>query len=213
MKVVVTSLYYENYTELAKITVYRNLAWYAFRLGYAFVPYFVQDAVDPDPYKMACKACVKNTELILKTLNDYPDAEWVFHRDCDSIITNMNRKIEDIYLEYTYDILTGSDKAGVSAGQMIVRNTERARAYLAEFLENQKSYEHEQDYMAKNPRSFLYMTPQNVMNSYDSESRLEPADTPGNWKQGDFLVHLAGLNLTQKMAVVEKWMGKVEFNG
>jgi len=215
MKIVVTTMYYSNYFELARATVHQNLAWYCERLGYTFVPYALSDEVDPDPYKMACKACVKNTELILKTLEDHPDCDYVFHRDCDSIILNMNRRIEDIVAEYPkeIEILFGGDKAGLSAGQMIVKNTPQVKAYLQEYLDHKAQYEHEQDFYQKNLRDFIVITPQHIMNSYDCVARLENPNDPANFRDGDFLVHLAGLNLEQKMSVVQKWMGRTNFNG
>lgn len=215
MKILVTTFYYPNYQELAKLTVDDNLAWYCFRLKYHFKPFAIDEEIDPDPYKMACKACRKNTELLLKLLEDNPELEYVWHRDCDSVITNMNRRLEDIITEYPYDIVTGSDKAGISMGQVLIKNTDRAKLYLREILEgiDHKGYEHEQKYMWANPRPFVFPTPQRVMNSYDCESRLEPLDDPSNWQPGDFLVHMAGMNLKQKMERVEMWMARMDFNG
>lgn len=213
VKIIVSTFYYPNYDPLAEYTVKENLSGYCLRHRYELIPYRLDEPIDPDPYKMACRACFKNTELILDTLEKRPDAEYVFHRDCDSIITDMNRKLEDFALLYPFDIVIGSDKAGLNAGQMLVKNTEQARKYLREFLDHKSKYEHEQDYMAKNPKPFLHVVPQRVMNSYDTESRLEQFDPMASWQEGDFLVHLAGLNLGQKMKVVQKWLGKVEFNG
>jgi len=211
VKIIVTTMYYPNYAELAKKTVEINLREYCEKHGYDGVVHAVMDDVDSDPYKMACKACVKNTELILKTLNDHPECDYVFHRDCDSIILDMNRKIEAIISEYPPEIelLFGGDKAGLSAGQMIVKNTPKVKLYLQEFLDAKANYEHEQDFYQKNLRDFIVVTPQHVMNSYDCKSRLESEKDPANYRDGDFLVHLAGLNLEQKMGVVNTWIGRV----
>jgi len=209
MKITVMSYYWPNYRPLAERTVDENLREYAKKHGYEFIAYALETKVEEDTYKASCEAGVKKAELVLRTLKIFPDADYVFHRDCDSIIMNMGIGIEEIISRYPYDILTGSDKAGISDGQMIVKNTEKAKKYISQYLANRDNYEHQQDFMWTNPAPFLFGTPQRVMNSYDCESRLEPLNDESNYQGGDFLIHLTGLTIEQRMKVLEKWMGRV----
>ena len=214
MNIIATSFYFENYLKLAEKTVDGNLKDYCYKHGYACMPFYL-GGVGGTPYEIACRACRNNTELLLKILNEYPYYDYVWHRDCDSIITNTEIKLEHLIERYPspqYEIITGSDKAGISMGQVLVHNTPTARNYLREILDGIDSgkYEHEQKFMWSNLRDFIAVTDQRVMNSYDCESRLESLNDLGNWREGDFLVHLAGLNLEQKMSVVDKWLGRVK---
>jgi hypothetical protein len=216
MNFICTSFYYanskgENFKELADQT-FDNLEEYCRKWGYRFEPYILQEEIEGTAYEVAVKACRKNSELLLKTLEDNHSCDYVWHRDCDSIITNMDISLESIIGKYPsppYEIIVGSDKAGLSMGQVLVHNTPTGRQYLQDILDGiDRGEEHEQTYMGKNMKGFIAVVPQRVMNSYDCEARLEP-DDPGNWQAGDFLVHLAGLNLNQKMEVLPKWMSRV----
>lgn len=213
MNIIVTSFYYPNYAELAQKTIYKNLSDYCYKHGYWLKVYALPDPKETDPYKLACMACRKNTEILLELLTDYPHYDYVWHRDCDSIITDMSVTLEGcagFYKSPPYEIIVGSDKAGVSMGQVLVHNTPTAREYLKAILDAiDAGEEHEQSYMQKNLKPFIAVTPQRWMNSYDCEARLEK-DDPGQWQEGDFLVHLAGLNLEQKMSRLDYWMGRVK---
>ena len=212
MKIIVSSFYYPNYKDLADKTIYQNLKHYCEKNGYEFLPFALESMPEGTPYEIACQACRLNTQLILKTLEDRQDFDWFFHRDCDSIITDMDFKLDSIIALYpNAEIITGSDIAGISMGQVLVKNTYRVKKYLAMVLAgiDSGSYEHEQKFMWANPVEFLKETPQRMMNSYDCEARLENDVAPSSWQEGDFLVHMAGLNLEQKMSRLDYWMGKV----
>ena len=213
MKIIVSTFYYPNYKDLAEKTVWQNLLQYCRKHDYEFLPFAIDEMPTGTPYEIACKACRLNTQLILKTLEDrFDSCDYFFHRDCDSIITDMDKSLESLIEFYKdYDIVTGSDRAGISMGQVLVKNSFRARKYLTEILcgIDSGTYEHEQKYMWNHPVDFLKETPQRWLNAYDCVGRLESADDPSNWRDGDFLVHLAGLNLEQKINRLDYWMGKV----
>ena len=213
MKIIVSTFYYPNYKELAEKTVWKNLKDYCLRHDYEFMPFAIEATPTGTPYEVACKACRLNTQLILKTLEERGDCDYFFHRDCDSIITDMSVKLETLAEYYKeYEIITGSDKAGISMGQVLVKNTYQTRKYLAMILAGIDSgfYEHEQKFMWSNPVDFLTTTPQDWLNAYDTEARLEPFEVGVSWKPGNFLVHLAGLNLEQKMNRLDYWLSKVK---
>jgi len=213
VSIIVSTFYWENFKDLAAKTVEINLRQYCQRHGYKFLAMNLGAPPSTNPNEMLILAGRKNTEIALKTLERFPDCEWFFHRDCDSIITNMDMKLEGIVKFFVdADIITGQDQAGLSMGNFLVRNTERAKSYLREILDgiDNHGYEHEQDFMWKNPREFVKAAPNTWLNAYDCEARLEPLDSLQNWQEGCFLVHMAGMNIEQRMSRLDYWMGKVK---
>jgi len=192
----------------------RNLVDYCHKQKYELIVNLLpQDTEGCTPNDLLVKAGFDNIQTILNHLETRPDVDAVFQIGSDAIITNTDIKLEDLMKPYEkFDIVTGSDRAGISASQMFVRNTSTAKRYLKDILEGIASgaYLHDQDYMWKNRAVFVFPTLQRVMNSYDSETRLEPIDKQSTWHEGDFLVHLAGIPIDQRMKRLDFWLSKVK---
>jgi hypothetical protein len=211
MKIVVSSFNYTNYNEFANKTK-KNHLYYCRKNGYTYISQEVKESLQGfNGYDILCKAGKVNAQIINNNLSSYAENGYLFTLGCDAIITNMDRKLEEIIREYPFDIVTGSDKAGINTSQMLIKNTEQSRSYFKHMLKAiENGCEHDQRYMWDNPKDFICPAPQWVMNSYDTVTRLEGEYNAGNWQAGDFLVHLAGMTLEQRMGVVDQWLGKVK---
>jgi hypothetical protein len=83
--------------------------------------------------------------LMKEAMEKYPDAEWIFNADCDTMITNMEIKLEDIISNYTHSnthILIPSDCNGINCGVMMVRNSPIGRAFLDTIIVGEPLYRH-----------------------------------------------------------------------
>ena len=209
MKFTVLTFCDETFKLMAEITG-NNHRDYCHKHGY-FCKKRIFPAFKGNGYERLCYAAKINAEIILQELYLGKENDYLFTIGSDAIITNMEIKLEDIAGEYKdFNIIVGSDSGGINSSQQLIKITPRSRKYYMEMVAwIEKGGEHDQRYMHENPKEFMIETHQNLMNSYDCETRQEPPETPGNWKTGDFLVHLAGMTLEQRMAVLNKWMERV----
>ena len=171
MKIVVSSFYYPNYKELAEHTVHGNLRRYCEKHGYIFHPHVVIDSFKGDGYQWLCEAGKKNAILVLKSLYDFRDCDYLFTVGADAIITNTNVKLEDLIKVYPQDIVVGTDWDGINTSQMLIKNVKRSRDYFFDIMKYiGTGGEHDQAYFKNNPKDYVFPTLQRVMNSYDCEA-------------------------------------------
>jgi hypothetical protein len=151
---VVTSLHTQSFEPLAEWTLYKNKKRYCEKHGYT-----LHYATDGGDTVSGLKLIAKNPPvpethipmgwgkiyLMKEAMDKYPDAEWIFNADCDTMITNMDIKLEDIVAEHTHSnthILVPSDCSGINCGIMMVRNTPIGRAFLDTIIVGEPLYRH-----------------------------------------------------------------------
>jgi hypothetical protein len=152
--IVVTSLHNEAFEPLAEWTLYKNKQKYCEKHGYKL--HYATDGGDevsglkmlatnvPVPEMHICIGWGK-IYLMKEAMEKYPDAEWIFNADCDTMITNMEIKLEDIISNYTHSnthILIPSDCNGINCGVMMVRNSPIGRAFLDTIIVGEPLYRH-----------------------------------------------------------------------
>jgi len=153
--IVVTSLHDEAFEPLAEWTLHKNKKLYCEKHGYTL--HYATDGGDAvSGLKMMA---VKNPPvpdthvalgwgkiyLMKDAMDKFPDAEWIFNADCDTMITNMEIKLEDIVRDYTHSnthILVPSDCHGINCGVMMVRNSPIGRAFLDTIIVGEPLYRH-----------------------------------------------------------------------
>ena len=151
---VVTSLHTQSFEPLAEWTLYKNKKRYCEKHGYT-LHYATDGGDEVSGLKMIAKnPPVPETHipmgwgkiyLMKEAMNKYPDAEWIFNADCDTMITNMEIKLEDIVAQHTHSnthILVPSDCSGINCGIMMVRNTPIGRAFLDTIIVGEPLYRH-----------------------------------------------------------------------
>lgn len=210
-KIIVTTFYDQNYLLLAAKTNPNHRA-YCGRHGYEYRAKEMTDAFVGSGYEALCRMGFFNVDYAQETLLGMRDGQWLFTLGCDTVITKMDFELEELAKLYVgYEIITGSDWDGINSSQMLIKNTPRVRKYFDEMLSwILGGGEHDQAYLKTHPEEFLVMSAQGWMNAYDHELRLEEFDPKKHWDEGDFLVHLAGSTLEQRMGVIDKWLGRVK---
>jgi hypothetical protein len=126
-----------------------------------------------------------------EAMEKYPEAEWIFNIDTDAMITNMDKKLEDLVrtvaVESTH-VAIPADCNGINCGVMLVRNSPIGKAFLETIIVGMPLYRHwymfenqliqdlvvgthlEEDGMHPGGTFWarvIRVVPQRVMNSYD----------------------------------------------
>ena len=207
--IVCASLYQENYQSLADKTLKENRQRYCEKNGYEPIWLF-SETVEGGSFENACFLGFKKIELILEIFQHIPHADYVWFADCDAMVMNMRIRIEEIVKKYPFDILVGSDKNGMSCGSMILKKCDSTLNYLNNLLVDRNSHLHEQDFFWKNPKPFIFKTPQREMNSWDCTlPSLGPDNPEAQFQTGDFFIHWPSQSIETRLACYEKFKGKV----
>lgn len=141
-------------------------------------------------------------QLICDYLNkDYDVVMWI---DVDALITNTSWSVDWILKEDKHaDIFLTSDVNGLNAGVMLIRNTDRAKAFFYACTNygktlfgdrpngEQQSIRH---FSLAYPYDGIvhYLTDQRTLNSYYPELYKYPGSELAHWTPGDFILHLPG---------------------
>ena len=202
---VCAGIYDKTYEPLAEKTLYENRLSYCLKHGYPYI--FVRHPFLFSNTAHAVKEIgFSKIELALYFLRFY-DVVWI--TDCDAMVMNKSVGIEDVLEKYPSDVLVGSDFNGPNCGNMIFKNAPRVVEYLKFMLRNREGYFHEQDFIWRNPRDFVFATPQNVMNSYDYSLYPGQELNPGGYKPGDFFIHWPAQSLEKRLELYSTWKDKV----
>jgi len=129
--------------------------------------------------------------------NDF-DAIWVLN--VHAMIMNFNFKIED-FIDDTHSFFIAKNHAGMNAGSYIVKNDEGGKKYLEFILSKEAIHKNHEWYEQKimmdnedNPKvkDLVKILPQPSINGHKYSYWNMPDTTLGNWKKGDFVLHMPG---------------------
>jgi hypothetical protein len=198
----------EPHYELADYTWYNNKLPYALRHGYkAFEKRdnFSKEAVHFDKFTH-----------ILDTFDKNPDLAWIWWLDNDAMITNFNKRIEDV-IDDSYDIILTTDLASINTGSFLVKNSENSRVWLEDMISKRKDYLNDKKWFDQqcvidtyvSYKDIIKILPQRSMNSYDYRiyGVANPKDMEGNdgqWQSGDWVVHWPGLSNQLRIQLAEQ---------
>ena len=203
----------ENYQELANLTWFQNKKLYCDYWGY---PYHIK--TDGFNYVVS----YEKIKLVLDTMRDHPEYDWVYWAGTDTLITNFYIKLES-FIDEKYNIIISKDINGINADSMLMKNTKETQDYLEyiwtlapkyndhifweqqAMIDNMDKYEHLFKFISqKSFNSYLYR--QLYWNIY--KSSIDQTGNDGQWEPGDFLLHTAGSFMPKKQ-VLEQFMGLV----
>lgn len=145
-----------------------------------------------------------------------PQYDFVLCVGCDTLVTNSNQTVEAYYEQFQpASILVAADLYGLNSDVMLFRQTVWSELFLNAVNElgyllyrghhwvEQEAiirFAHQAPY-----REHVAIVPQKGFNSYVNEVYGRPAHWPGNWSEGDWIVHFPGLSLEHRIALVEKY--------
>jgi hypothetical protein len=167
--------------------------------------------------------------LIKNTIQYYPECKWVFFSECDTFITNMNIKLEDIVKNETNHIVLTSDGNGINAGSFFIRNSDKGNQYLNEIIDNIGKFNNEQDFFQhcynSNNYKNISIYPQRMFNSYIYDCRqykltpynytenfnkgLDFFGNNGSWEKGDFMFHLPGMPMEDRIMILNRHANEI----
>jgi len=203
MNVLVTTLYHANYQALAEV-VLPNWKAYCDKHDYDLITYRGEFGNIPNwPIGFQKVAFVYNA-LYAKE-NDW-DVALVL--DLDILITNMNRKVEE-FIDDTHDYFVTTGFNGLCNGAFMVKKSKGGREILEYMLENKYGKSNEQDTLKHclgEPvlKGRLKLFPYNTFNSMMLDLYPEHGAATrerGDWREGDFLLHLPALSLERRIEI------------
>lgn len=183
MKIGICVQYDSSFKSVADVTL-PVLSSYCNRHGYALL---IQQ--DPAIQEDIVQDRVRRLQAAL------PEYSWVAHFDADALVTNHTIKIES-FLEKHAVVCKARAETGellLADGIMFVRNTNEGRRFLGRIgfkkgkpiQELQAAYANEPEF-----RDIIKVCPQNAFSSFPYHLYGLPETTEGNWKKGDFILHV-----------------------
>jgi len=177
-KICIASIATNDMRELRDLT-FPNKKQYAEKHNYGFVGW---EDVFHEKDKQDRPASWSKLPLILQLFSEY---NWIFWSDADSVITNMDKKIED-FIDNDYDLIIAADRNGRNCGQFLIKSSQQSWDFLRRAWEQTEFINDgcwEQSAIGKllreNPNQIREkIVPQNWFNSY-----------PDIWNKNDFLLH------------------------
>jgi hypothetical protein len=185
----------EDYQELANITLPGKVA-YCQRHGYDLISGIHQGVENIGWDRI---------HVVANWLPKYDAVMWI---DCDAVITNLTKPLTDLFQQGDQFLIT-ADLYGINTGTFIAMNTPLTHQFLyaVRYAGPQLVKGHhwgEQEAMIRLLSMPPYdklarFLPQNKMNSYLNAKMGRPDWFMGNFQPGDFILHLAGLFINEKL--------------
>lgn len=220
MNLALVTLNDETYEPLAKITFHGNKHQYCLRHGY--------QAVQKNSGWTFPKKAIgfEKAKLLLELFEENPHLDWAHFSGCDTLITNFDKKIEDI-VDDSYHMIVCFDGNGMNVDSFLLKNSRVGKGLMSWVLSMYERYKdhfwYEQqaliDFFFNAPlaRDIIKALPQRVMNSYIYDLYPEWRERPqvdhtgndGNWKPGDFILHLPGVSLDDRIKIMTEYSTKV----
>jgi hypothetical protein len=210
MSIVLLHFHTSDFSPLAEKTL-KNKSQYAVKHGYLLLSKSDNWNDVPIMYEKAL--------LALRAFELYPNSEWAFWSDCDSLITNMDIKLEDIVKNETKHFAITTDINGINAGVFFVRNTTEGRGFMQAMMDSIGKFEHEQAFIidsyfgSQTHKDIISLYPQKTFNSYDYNiwgdaypSGLDYFGNNGRWEYGDFIIHFPGTSLQHRLVLVDEYL-------
>jgi hypothetical protein len=155
-----------------------------------------------------------------------PRYDVVIWMDSDAFVANQDFDIKK-YLEmgygeedreYTHNFMISTDLNSINTGVFIARNTPWVREFLYVVMHEgyllfnshmRKEQQAIRDYMENHPyKGLVSVMPQNFMNSFImKEYETERHDFKGNYKPGDWMIHMPGLPNQRRIEIVKEILG------
>ena len=206
MSVAILTSYFPNYQSLADVVI-PNLKSYAEQHGYLFSSILCKDGGDAYGFQK-----MKFLQKILENRS----IDLVLCLDLDVAITNKNYKLED-FIKESGDLFITKDVNGINSGSFIIKNSERGRGLIDRILSYNGREDNEQSAIQTHLSKEVTILPHPSINSYlyelygapkwgrqNGRSGNEPTHTEGNWKAGDFLLHLPGITLENRIKIINQ---------
>lgn len=195
--IVLATMHDLRYAPLATITYDNNKVPYCERHGYELTA--KTDGWSDIVY-------FDKIQYLIDILENNPEVTWVWWLDCDALITNFTKRIEDV-IDDNYHLIFTTDVNGLNCGSFFVKNSPEAIDWLKMILGWKDLYRTKKwDNPEQTPmiltyikyRDIIKLHPQRDFNSYSygmypGISDIDHLHTSGEWQPGDWVLHWPGL--------------------
>jgi hypothetical protein len=225
-RIMVVGTYNQKYDELAQLTIESNFRRYCSIHNYSLWSDRMPDDFERAPQWRKIKLMIE-----LLKLNE---ADWLFFVDCDCLFMNMAIKVEsliddefDIIVSRTsgapdFPVDVADSKNSFLSGQFLVKNSENALRILQEIWEapdwpeglDINQFDHEMRQMrftlSKDKwKPHVKVIEEKLINRFwpsrDPDFLNSFPDYNKNlWEPGDFIVHVTGCSLEERIEAIEK---------
>jgi hypothetical protein len=213
MNIAILSLHDEKYKPLADMTWTQNKEKYAEKHGY-------MHACKTDNF-YGITIGFEKIWFIKEMFEAHPNVDWIWWTGCDTLVTNMNIKLED-RIDKDYHLILATDCHNFNVDSFFMRNSPEMHAYLQMIMDLYPKYANhnwaEQQAMIdtyEDHKSLIKIVPQKSMNSYDCrlyphQPAVDQLGTSSDWTPGDLLIHWPGTTLPMRMQLAAHYLGHVE---
>lgn len=161
-------------------------------------------------------------QYLIDIFENNHDVTWIWWLDCDALITNFTKKIEDI-IDNNYHIIISTDVNGINCGSFFIKNSKESLDWLKMILSWKESYKFKKwDNPEQYPmimtyikyRDIIKLLPQREINSYfyglyHGVSNVDMLHTIGEWSAGDWVLHLPGTPNPLRIEVFQKMQSSI----
>ncbi len=199
-KICLASIHTPDMQILADITWDMNKKKYCETKGYDY-----RLKIQTEPYSGFDKI------LFLDTIIQENKFEWILWCDCDTLITNFNKNIEDI-IDTNFHFFLTKDYNDINGGVFLFNTSTKGLKYFYHIKEKMYEFASQNVYKFGEEQTAMIYThndpqfsdtikilPQRSMNSYPYDKvyghpngYLDKLGFNGNWEKGDFIIHIPG---------------------
>jgi hypothetical protein len=211
--IVLATMHDERYSSLANETFNNNKIPYCEKHGYELTA--KTDGWSDVVY-------FDKIQYLLDVLENNPEVTWIWWLDCDALITNFTKRIEDM-IDENYHVVISTDVNGLNAGSFFVKNSVEGRGWLSMILSWRQMYSWKKwDNPEQHPmimtyiryRDIIKLVPQREVNSFDYTmypgiSSIDMLHTDGQWQPGDWIIHWPNIPNDKRIAMIAELQSKI----
>lgn len=191
----------DRLSELKKLTEPNRLE-YCLRHGYQLR---MNKFVSTDFYFMEVERLLQLSDALL-------ECNWLVSMGTDAVFTNMNTRFEDIIEKHKEaDVIVSKDVNHINSDIMLMKNKPQVRNWLFNLLSKTKeclAYQFAIPFTLS--EGFVVkIIHQKEINAMPYWLYDYPDHKGGQWEEGDFIFHAAGMTIPDKITVINEVLAKV----
>lgn len=225
-RVAIVSMYDDNYSRMAEITIHGNFKNYCDIHGYDLIPFKIEKQFLEGRHPQWGKI-----KLLKNILND-KNYDWLFFLDCDCLIMNVGISLDD-FIDPRFDIIMPSGGGApdnwlkndfnencIMSSQMLVKSSNNSLKLLEEIWHapdwpvgmdiNEFDHEMRQLRISFNkPEWFgkIKVLPEKYLNRFWPVKNPNVIDAFPNimkniWEPGDFIAHVTSYNTDERVEIL-----------
>lgn len=154
--------------------------------------------------------------LLKRKIDRQAFPNWFLYIDADAMILNHTIKLESL-IDPEAHLIIANDINGLNSGVFLIRNSQWSLDFLnwcwgkRQQISNRTEAEQTamKRYLKEVGTTHVKFVSPNMFNSYLYSEYGEPETTEGNYKPGDFILHLPGMANNRRVELLTEYREKV----